>query len=303
MAFCTNCGAECSDEASVCLKCGAALQGSQNAGRKTKAEANGLCSAGLTFSIIGVFLLGLTSVLGLILSFFGLISAGKKKQRGKGRAVAGIILSLLMIAALAVTYVFYRNTLMDKYEAMTGKTFPTRRVTVDYGDRFEESGWVVVQDETCMRFDKEDHTFKNFLCYLDDSEMYMTGSYELYSDKEAVGYLAENAGVPYIEDEGDVEYLYRREDRYCREKLIALTCVYKAFVNNGQSQSGFDPVTYHFYGFYVLVAKGDRVFDAVEMHNLEEGTSFTMIREDQYDYYWLASEDEPAETEAPDDAD
>ena len=65
---------------------------------------NGLCTAGFVLSLIGMFTVGLTSFFGLIFSVIGLIVSGKKKEGGKGKAIAGIIMSVIMLAFLVVIY-------------------------------------------------------------------------------------------------------------------------------------------------------------------------------------------------------
>ena len=81
---------------------------------------------------------------------------------------------------------------------------------------------------------------------------------------------------------------------------MALSCDYEAFVYQDETQSGFDKVTEHFYGFYVLVNKDEQVFDAIEMHNLESGATFTLIKEEQFDDYRFAEDAEPEDSESED---
>ena len=86
---------------------------------KPAAKVNGLCSAGFVLSLLGLFLFGITSVLGLIFSVIGLIVAGKKKQGGKGKAIAGIIMSVIMIAGVGIFYGLLRGPISDKLEELS----------------------------------------------------------------------------------------------------------------------------------------------------------------------------------------
>ena len=271
----------------------------QSAAGETKAQKNGLCSAGFVLSLLGIFLLGITSLFGLLFSVFGLISAGKKGQDGKGKAVAGIVMSVIMLAIMLIVFVFLRNPLMDKYEQLTGRTFPTRKVTVEYDEMITNSGWVVAEDETCIEFNMKDHTFRNYISYLDTSDMYLSGQYKMYNGKDALKYLKKNA-----EDLGlsksELDSLLDDEEGHFETNLMALSCVYEEFVYQDESQSDFDKVTENFYGFYVLFNKGEQVFDAIEMHNLESGASFTLIKEDQFDDYRFAEDAEPEDLESED---
>ena len=254
----------------------------QPAEREPRAKGNGMCSAGFVLSLLGVFLFGITSVFGLLFSVFGLISAGKKKQDGKGKAVAGIILSVVMLGAMLLVFVFLRNPLLDKYEQLTGRTFPTRKVQVDYDDIIIDSGWVVAEDGTCIRFDSKDRTFRSYSAAFENADTYMTGHYELYSGNKAIKYLTELSDGSYFEEKDDIDDLFGENDFYYEKNLIALTCVYDGTVHGDEIQSGSESATRHFYGLYTLVAKGEQVYDAIEMHNLEDGTSFTLIKENQY---------------------
>lgn len=272
------------------------------AAKNTKPKSNGLCSAGFVFSLLGVFLFGITSLFGLLFSVFGLISAGKKKQDGKGKAIAGIIMSVLMLAVMLLIFVFLRDPLMDKYEQLTGRAFPTRKVTVEYDDLMTNSGWVVAEDETCIRFNEKDHTFRNYIRYLETSDYYMTGHYEMTDGRKAVEYLQKKIGDACL-SEDEIEDILGSDNRCREDNLLALSCDYEAFVCQGESQDDFETVTRHFYGFYVLINKWDRVYNAIEMHNLETGASFVLIREDQYIDYSVEHETDPNESAEPDESD
>ena len=59
---------------------------------------NGLCLAGFITSLVSVVLAGTTALISLILSIIGLSSAKKKNQGGRGLAIAGIIISAVLMA-------------------------------------------------------------------------------------------------------------------------------------------------------------------------------------------------------------
>ena len=60
-------------------------------------KTNALCIVGLIGSLASIILLGTTSIIFLIISIIGLISAGKKNEKGKGQAIAGIIISAILV--------------------------------------------------------------------------------------------------------------------------------------------------------------------------------------------------------------
>lgn len=78
---------------------------------------NGWCNAGLALSIIAWFTLGITSPLGFLFSLIGLFDSKRKHQPGKGKAIAGLIMSGLLIFSLgtiiAVSYKDVKQTLED----------------------------------------------------------------------------------------------------------------------------------------------------------------------------------------------
>ena len=70
-----------------------------------KTPYNRCCLVGFILSIAGWGCLGLTSPFGLILSIIGLFTYGKKRvERGKGIAIAGIILSSIVILAIVFSW-------------------------------------------------------------------------------------------------------------------------------------------------------------------------------------------------------
>ncbi|MBO7403196.1 MAG: DUF4190 domain-containing protein [Lachnospiraceae bacterium] len=63
---------------------------------------NILCVVGF-FSSLGTILLGgIPSIVTLILSIIGLVQAKKKNERGRGLAIAGIIISSVLVASLTL---------------------------------------------------------------------------------------------------------------------------------------------------------------------------------------------------------
>ena len=110
--FCTNCGTKLDDGVKFCTSCGKATESDtisnnnqpvnnttnvtvNNGGEK---KTNGLAIAGFVMSIVSVFLCcGILNVPGLILSIVGLVKAKDYNGDGKGLAIAGIIISAIVI--------------------------------------------------------------------------------------------------------------------------------------------------------------------------------------------------------------
>lgn len=60
-------------------------------------EFDGMCIAGFICSLTGMFCCGLPAFVGLILSIIGLVRTSTNGKKGRGLAVAGLIISILAI--------------------------------------------------------------------------------------------------------------------------------------------------------------------------------------------------------------
>ena len=93
--FCKNCGKEIDDKATVCIHCGVPTP---NAQQQTQVVApapnNGMAIAGFVCSFFSFL-----AVIGLILSIVGLQRSKTPEYNGKGKglAIAGIVLSCITI--------------------------------------------------------------------------------------------------------------------------------------------------------------------------------------------------------------
>lgn len=113
--FCTSCGKELTDGANVCSNCGTPIEGENTAVANTVTvqqtvatpeKGNGMAVAGFVLSLISLFCCGFLSILGLIFSILGLVNAPKVGGKGKGLAIAGIILGGLAILLMILSFLF-----------------------------------------------------------------------------------------------------------------------------------------------------------------------------------------------------
>jgi len=128
--FCPKCGTQNADGVSFCANCGANLMPAAPAAAPApqyqpqpapqyqpqsqpvpsptpvlvyKApKANVLCIVGFITSLVSIFLGGTTAIISLILCIIGLSSASKKNERGRGQAIAGLIISIVLISILII---------------------------------------------------------------------------------------------------------------------------------------------------------------------------------------------------------
>lgn len=110
--FCYNCGKELSDEAVICVHCGAPTKNfsAKNAvgvAPYTEIKRNGLGIAGFTVGLASMYFgayLCIVSIVGLILSLAA-VANRKKYTSGNGLAVAGLILSVISLIFWLFTWV------------------------------------------------------------------------------------------------------------------------------------------------------------------------------------------------------
>lgn len=128
--FCRECGKELEENSKFCNNCGTKIEeekteeantsneninesAASNAGTNvtynqtyvTK-KSNGMAIAGFVISLVSLLCCGYSSWLGLIFSIIGLVNANKNEGEGKGLAIAGIVISsiLLIIIVLLTIY-------------------------------------------------------------------------------------------------------------------------------------------------------------------------------------------------------
>lgn len=110
---CPECGAEISDKATACPKCGNPMAGVASVNVTANAQpapvvnvvtskSNGIAVAGLVLAILGL-VLGWVPVLGWVVWFLGLLFSFIGVFRApRGCAIAGLILSLIDLIVIVV---------------------------------------------------------------------------------------------------------------------------------------------------------------------------------------------------------
>lgn len=175
--FCPKCGTQNADGVKFCANCGnnlmpdaapaqpqapyaAPVQPAQPTPAPVQPVApivampqqktNVLCIVGMITSFVSIITLGTTSLVSLILSIIGLITAGKKNERGKGQAITGIIISSVLLLTFLIGIIVgiynansYRKRYDDpprrttEYEETTRRT--TRETTEETTEETEET--------------------------------------------------------------------------------------------------------------------------------------------------------------------
>lgn len=94
--YCRNCGQEIDDNADVCIHCGTAVK---------KEVANNHSN---TIALVGFVLSFFITIAGLICSIIGLVKSKECGGKGRGFAIAGIIIS---VATMVISIMLYATVI------------------------------------------------------------------------------------------------------------------------------------------------------------------------------------------------
>ena len=122
--YCVNCGSKLKDDYVACPKCGEMLKNSKNSTVKitnnitttNDEKSNGFAVAGFVVSLVSSLLCcGSFNMIGLILSIIGLVKAKELDGKGKGLAIAGIVISVLVIVFYIIFTLLYYGVITARY--------------------------------------------------------------------------------------------------------------------------------------------------------------------------------------------
>ena len=100
--FCSNCGSEVGLDDNVCGNCGNVINNNasipvNNSQPIQNNQTDGFAVTGFILSLVSILCCGGTSFLGLIFSIIGLVNCNKTGKGGKELAIAGIVLSAIIL--------------------------------------------------------------------------------------------------------------------------------------------------------------------------------------------------------------
>ncbi len=105
--FCKNCGQTIDNNADFCNHCGAAVN--KQVQQQESNETN-------TIAIVGFVLSFFITIAGLICSIIGLVKSNEYGGKGKGLAIAGIIISVVFMILSIVLYVTVINNIINNID-------------------------------------------------------------------------------------------------------------------------------------------------------------------------------------------
>ena len=108
--FCPSCGEKNTTDSKFCPNCGATFTSSVNNNVDTNTYS-GIAVAGFVTGLSSLLInfMGLVGLVATILSAVGLTKTGEGKQKGKGMAVAGLIVGIISVIYGIFQIVYYSS--------------------------------------------------------------------------------------------------------------------------------------------------------------------------------------------------
>lgn len=233
-------------------------------------STNVLCIIGFVVSLASILCCGFPAVIGLILSIIGLVFAVKNGEKGKGLAIAGIIVSAIL--TLFVIFVIASGNFHYSI-----RLFPNKIDTPEEIEEYvQDNIWIDIDEDTCLEF-VSSKKFKYYRDFEETDDYYYEGTYELYIGKEAIEYLEDDLSQYGITEE-DVEELAGGSKYYKVENLVVLVLHSEKRYVEGKNDLDETVVT-PYIGFF---ATNDNQH-ALDMTNLNSFQYYLFVPEDEYE--------------------
>ena len=246
-------------------------------------KKNGFCIAGFVLALLSFITAGITSLFGLILSIVGLISASKKNQKGKGMAIAGIIISALFIIVACIFFICFAAGLSD-FDYSYHYEFGDNDDEDDDDDDedldiksliIEEGSWVEENSGSFLVLENKKE-FKYYKDYGVMDDYYYEGTYKIYVGEDAVDYVVNDLSEYYVEED-ELEDLFDRNDKYSEDNFICLVLNNDCCIIDGE-ETEVDLDSTPYFGFYLDDGK-EKVLDIA---NMNSGNYYWFIPESDY---------------------
>ncbi|MBO4450645.1 MAG: hypothetical protein J5777_08655 [Clostridiales bacterium] len=213
-----------------------------------RVKSNGWCSSGLILSIAGWFCLGILSPFGFICSLIGLFDSARKHQPGRGKAVAGLILSGIVILSLgtmlAISWGDIKSAIdngeiyspMDVINIMDEATDKKEKELKNKNTKkVTDKIWIETSRGSCLVFEDAD-SFKYYQNHLFMDDNYHSGKYEIYNGKDAYNRLTVNYKRQGVTKKALNEMFSKEKGRTVRDDLVCVILSYQTYTSEGKER-------------------------------------------------------------------
>jgi uncharacterized protein YxeA len=238
-------------------------------------ETNFLCLAGMIVSLVSILCCGITAIFGFILSLIGLIMAIKREEKGKGMAITGIVVSVLLMLVIVI---FFAAGGYDslKESVQENRKEREQEKTEDIAKDIVKESWIEIHSDSYLEFGKK-KTFKYYRDSSDLSNNYYEGTYKLYIGQEAFDYITEDLSEYGMTAE-ELKDAIRRGDGYEISNLVCFVMENKTCMIDGENTLD-KPVSTPYFGFYLT----DKKHSVLDLANMKTATYYTFVPEDEVD--------------------
>lgn len=226
---------------------------------RKRVKSNGWCSSGLILSIAGWFCLGLLSPFGFICSLIGLFDSARKHQPGRGKAIAGLILSGIILVSMGTLAAFSYKDIQRAFERGDIKTpLDVINIMDEATDRQDSSykkhvkkitdvKWVE-RDGSYLLFVEKD-SFKFYQSAREPKDNYSFGKYRIYVGNDAFRQITRTYSE-YGVTNSELNSFIRKNNLITRDDLVCLVLEYEGSKIGGMDQNnGKREIVY--YGYFI----------------------------------------------------
>ena len=248
------------------------IQATYAGSSSTNLTTNVLCIIGFIISLVSILCCGVTAIFGLVLSILGLVFAAKNNQKGKGMAIAGIVISAILLLFLIVSVATGHFTVRTTFRGLNKKLDTPEKIE----EYIKDNKWIDIEDDSYLVF-VTGKTFKYYQNFEELDDYYFDGKYELYVGEDAMEYVVDDLEDYGITEE-EVNELADRDKLYKVENLVVLVLHnQKRFVDGENTME--DTVITPYIGFFVTNNK-EHALDLMNMNAMEY---YLFVPEDEYE--------------------
>lgn len=226
-------------------------------------------------SILSIFCCGLTAPIALILSIVGLVIASKNSLKGKGLAIAGVVISAIftlwfLICLLAGGYSAFMEGFMSEYN----KDREAEETVVDYEKYIQDNNWISAKDGSYLVFESKTK-FKYYREKDVDDDYYYAGKYEIYIGKDAIEYVTDELS-DYGLTEDEIHDLIKRNKEYTEDNFMLLLLINETWIIDGEDVADKSWTTPY---VGCIIDQGD--YYAMDLTNMDAANYFFFEPEDE----------------------